>query len=102
MNKVELSNIKIGDTVVITQHGKNQGKKGSVVSVNDRTVYLIPVDCEFEFTNNSAWRLHRRDEGIYGFSYVSINYPDKMGNKTGLETYSTKQLKEELRRRKHL
>jgi hypothetical protein len=80
MNKNEASKLKIGDTVVITQHGKNKGKKGIVREIHGSTAYLEPFECEFEFVNDSSWRLHSR-EGLYGYNTVSINYPKEPSNK---------------------
>jgi hypothetical protein len=77
MTRQEFENLKAGDVVVITQHGKNRGRQGTVSEISNGTVYLTPLNCEFEFSNKNSWRLHRRKEGLYGFGYESINYPTK-------------------------
>lgn len=78
MTSQEFKNLKVGSVVTITQTGKNKGKKGTVVRIEkEGTAYLKPLDCEFEFSNYSSWRLHLKDEGLYGFSYTCINYVDR-------------------------
>lgn len=72
----EFKNIQIGDIVIITQHGKNQGKMGIVRKIDEGSVYLEPFQCEFEFANKSGWRLHKYKD-LYGFGYVSVNHPSR-------------------------
>ena len=75
MTKNELKNLKIGDRVVITTHGKNQGKMGIVNGVYDWGAYLEPFQCEFEFSKST----HKLtdENGNYGFNVGSIAYPKK-------------------------
>lgn len=77
MTRHEFKSIKIGDTVMITQHGKNRGKLGTVKNIHGYTLYLSPLDCEFEFTDKNYWGSWRFRNGLCGFNYVSLNYPEK-------------------------
>lgn len=81
MIKQEFKNLKIGDIVVITAHGKNKGKTGIVSEIYRDTLfgtgiaYLKPFKCEFGSSNKNAWR--NKKPGLYGFSYVSIDCLDR-------------------------
>jgi hypothetical protein len=78
MTKDEFLNLRIGDTVVITNHGKNKGKMGIVDDIIRGGVfglgcaYLEPFECEFEFSNSLR---PKNKEGLYGWNHHGINYP---------------------------
>lgn len=71
MNQKEFKKLKVGDIVVITVHGMNNGKKGVVREIAGRTVYLEPHKCVFEFSSSHRWRFNRKP-GLYGYNYISL------------------------------
>jgi len=78
MTKQELLNLRIGNKVVITNHGKNKGKMGIVNDIirgpfGAGMVYIEPIDCKFEFTHKNYHTTN--DEGYYAWNYYSIGYP---------------------------
>ena len=83
MLKSEFNNLRMGDTVVITNHGRNKGKMGIVKNivrhdVNEGTIYIEPIDCDFSFTN--SYRKPNK-EGLYSWSRQSIGLLKKPHNK---------------------
>lgn len=84
MTRNEFHNIKIGDELVITTHGRNKGKRGIVREIkrdNDGPciVYLEPVDCVFEFCSDyGRWRIKGN---LYGWNSYGISYPKKLISK---------------------
>jgi hypothetical protein len=85
MNKKEFENLKIGDIVEITSHGKNRGKKGLVsdikrnITYGGGKVFLAPIDCEFEFYKTRRTKLN--EFGLSEWKHESINYPKPQTNK---------------------
>ena len=57
MTRAEFNKLEIGNYVQITQHGQNKGKIGKVANLWTYGLglgggaYLIPHDCEFNFSN---------------------------------------------------
>jgi len=79
MTKNEFNNLRIGDTVVVTNHGRNKGKMGTVRDIvrhdiNEGAIYIEPIDCEFGFAN--SYRKPNK-EGCWSWSRQSIGLPKK-------------------------
>ena len=74
MTKKELQNLRIGDIVVISIHGNNKGKRGTVDDIIryecGGVVYLTPLDCEFTFYNPKT--RCKDKNGLYQFRHESI------------------------------
>lgn len=84
MTRNEFRNIKIGEEIIITTHGKNKGKKGIVKEIRrDKDgpciIYLEPVDCVFEFCPD--YKRWQNNDGLYGWNSYGIKYPKKQINK---------------------
>jgi len=75
MNQKELKNLKVGNIVVITTHGGNQGKRGMVTEIlrdmwGESNVYLQPLDGEFTFYNPKTRRKNKH--GFYAFAHQTF------------------------------
>jgi hypothetical protein len=73
MNRNDLECLQCGDIVEITQAGLNRGKKAKVAYIKNNEygmkVYLEPINCEFEFSNE--YYAKRRKHAVHG--WMSFN-----------------------------
>jgi len=87
MNKKEFSNLKTGEVVIITVHGKNFGKQGIVEAIHYNRnneggrAYLRPLNCIFEFSK-SVNSVRISDNGLCRFGHSNISYLNKTPNVT--------------------
>jgi hypothetical protein len=79
MTKKEFRNLKVGEKVVITVHGRNQGKIGIVKYIGRDQfglglAYLEPFECEFEMYPQRGLR---NADGLCGWNHYGIAYLKK-------------------------
>ena len=103
MTRSEFKDLRIGDIVKITQHGKNREKQGVVSDIvrgpmYGGAIYLTPLNCEFQFSNEKTKSL-RFKNGCYRWRYESIAYANKISKPIDLSKASTKELLKEIERR---
>lgn len=90
MRSAEYENLKVGDLVRITGKGKNRGKLGKVEIIEkckDGSIlpYIRPLNCKFEYYDNKGWRRKRNKEGLYQFSYRTLELASKADLIIGIE-----------------
>lgn len=81
MKKEEFTNLKVGEKVVLINHGKNKGKMGIVKEIirdnyGSGSAYLEPVDCEFEV----KYSRKTNKDGLYGWNQYGIGYPKRLSD----------------------
>jgi hypothetical protein len=87
MNKTTYKNLKIGDTVMISNpESKNHGKLGIIDEIDkDDTgkiwrIYLKPLNCKFEF-DIPPTKYMKNSRGFNGWSPAYLSLPTKKGQK---------------------